>query len=479
MSRQAIHEETSVTLSSGDSRTELRIAQNTAAMGLTPQLDENATPSSPHSDGEIEKGTNVGDTTYNRKVHLLNESLQEIGMGRYQWYLSFVTGFGLISDRVWIMAPGLILPSVVDEFHFKGPMLILAVQTGLLVGGPFWGPTADTWGRKIPFNVTLLLSATFSIASGFSPNYIYLSSLLAIVILGSSGNVVPGPDNHNPRIPSRVTPVYSDGNNGGLPDRSTRGDFVEDLKALEYGDEKAGTTPGRCRMWNVIKEKIRILIGIKPLFATPPLARSTIMLIAIWSTSLKLYSKGITPMPVIGLMSLATTLYMSFVTYYLSTRGVVFGDGSIYITYRNLVIISIFALPGPSFSAYLIECRLLGRRRTLAISTALTGVFVLATTSARSSTVLLLWNCANSVTSNMMYPALQTMTPELFPTKSRATGIGIVGTAYSISGVLAPVIALYANLTTAVPIYIAGAIYLVAAIIAVLIPYELRGRAAM
>ncbi|KAJ3510191.1 hypothetical protein NLJ89_g4821 [Agrocybe chaxingu] len=209
---------------------------------------------------------------------------------------------------------------------------------------------------------------------------------------------------------------------------------AEDLRVLEYGGMKAGTTP----------------------------ARSTVMLIVIW-----------------GLMGLASILYLSFVPYYLSTRGVIFGDGSVYITYRNLVIIGVVCLPGPSLSAYMIECRLLGRRRTVAISAGLAGIFVLATITARSSTALLLWNCACSIAVHMVYPALQTMTPELFPTKNRATGIAIVTIAYCISGVMAPVIALYANLATPVPIYIAGAIYLVAAVIALLLPYESRGRASM
>ncbi|CAA7262739.1 unnamed protein product [Cyclocybe aegerita] len=238
---------------------------------------------------------------------------------------------------------------------------------------------------------------------------------------------------------------------------------VDDLRAFDYGGEKAATTPAR-RRWKVIKEKTRMFDGthIKPLFETPTLARSTTMLIAIW-----------------GLIGLANTLYSSFVTYYLSTRGAVFGDGSVYVTYRNLVILSVIGLPGPLFSAYLIECRPLGRRRTLAISVALTGIFVLAATTARSSTVLLIWNCACGFTTNMTFSVLQTMTPELSPTRSRVTGIAMAAAVHRISGVMAPVIALYANLATAVPIYIAGAIFLVAAVMAILLPYESRGRASM
>lgn len=43
----------------------------------------------------------------------------------------------------------------------------------------------------------------------------------------------------------------------------------------------------------------------------------------------------------------------------------------------------------------------------------------------------------------------------------------------------APIIALYADLTTSVPIFIAGAIFLLSGFIALLLPFESRGRASM
>ncbi|KAF8955009.1 hypothetical protein BDZ97DRAFT_349549 [Flammula alnicola] len=38
-------------------------------------------------------GDDIGHSPYERKARLLNEALQEIGMGRYQWGLFVVTGF--------------------------------------------------------------------------------------------------------------------------------------------------------------------------------------------------------------------------------------------------------------------------------------------------------------------------------------------------------------------------------------------------
>ncbi|TFY74867.1 hypothetical protein EWM64_g9144 [Hericium alpestre] len=80
---------------------------------------------------------------------------------------------------------------------------------------------------------------------------------------------------------------------------------------------------------------------------------------------------------------------------------------------------------------------------------------------------------------NIMYGVLYAISPELFPAKDRGTGNGLVSTATRIFGVIAPVIALYANLQTAVPVYISGALIIGAGGLALLLPFEPRGRASI
>lgn len=78
-----------------------------------------------------------------------------------------------------------------------------------------------------------------------------------------------------------------------------------------------------------------------------------------------------------------------------------------------------------------------------------------------------------------MYGVLYALSPELFPTKDRGTGNALVAAANRVFGIMAPIVALYANLQTSVPIYISGALFIVAGFIAVLLPYEPRGRASL
>jgi MFS family permease len=111
--------------------------------------------------------------------------------------------------------------------------------------------------------------------------------------------------------------------------------------------------------------------------------------------------------------------------------------------------------------------------------TALTGAFLFATTTARSSNGLLGWNCGYVFFSNIMYGVLYAISPEIFPAKDRGTGNGLVSTATRVFGIVAPVIALYANLETAVPVYIAGALIICAGGLTLLLPYEPRGKASL
>jgi len=78
-----------------------------------------------------------------------------------------------------------------------------------------------------------------------------------------------------------------------------------------------------------------------------------------------------------------------------------------------------------------------------------------------------------------MYGVLYAISPELFPTKDRGTGNAIVAAANRVFGIMAPIIALKTDLSTSVPIYISGALFIVSGLIALLLPFEPRGKASL
>lgn len=172
-------------------------------------------------------------------------------------------------------------------------------------------------------------------------------------------------------------------------------------------------------------------------------------------------------------------MYNAFLPYIQATRGVDFGDGSTYITYRNSLIIAVLGVPGALAGGVLVELPNFGRKGALSVSTVLTGVFLYGSTTATNSSSLLGWNCAYNFTSNVMYAVLYAFTPELFPTKDRGTGNALTATANRIFGIMAPIIAMFANLQTSAPVYTSGALFIAAGLVVLTLPFESRGKASL
>lgn len=156
-----------------------------------------------------------------------------------------------------------------------------------------------------------------------------------------------------------------------------------------------------------------------------------------------------------------------------------FGDGSTYITYRNSLIIAVLGVPGALLGGLLVELPKFGRKGALSLSTVLTGVFLYGSTTALSSNTLLAWNCVWNFASNIMYAVLYGFTPELFPTPQRGTGNALTATSNRIFGIMAPIIAMFANLETAAPVYTSGALFIAAGLLVLVLPFESRGKAAL
>ncbi|KAG2733471.1 hypothetical protein G9P44_002996 [Scheffersomyces stipitis] len=196
---------------------------------------------------------------------------------------------------------------------------------------------------------------------------------------------------------------------------------------------------------------------IRECFATRKLAISSSLVIFTW-----------------GIIGLAFPLYNAFLPYYLETRGDANKPLSVHDTYRNSLIVAVLGVPGALVAGVLVELRI-GRKGTLLVSLILTGVFLFGSTTAKTSNANLGWNCAFSFVSNIMYGVLYAYTPEIFFTKIRGTGVGLAASFNRVLGVFAPIIAIYADLTTSAPIFVSGALFIFAGVLTVFFPYEPRG----
>ncbi|SPN97706.1 related to 4-hydroxybenzoate transporter [Cephalotrichum gorgonifer] len=487
--------------------------------------------------------TRALDPVYEAKATVLNHAIQEIGMGWYQWQLFIVVGFGWASDNLWPIITSLIFTPVANEFSpSRPPLLSLAQNIGLLAGAMFWGFGCDIFGRKLAFNLTLGLTAVWGLVAASAPNFAAIGVFAALWSFGVGGNLpvdsaiflefLPASHQYLLTVLSvdwalaqvianliawpllgnltceQDAETCTRGENmgwryfiitmGGLTlimfairfllftifespkylmgkgrdedavrvihevarrNGKTSNLSIEDLRACEPEGYVAQTDAAAA-----IKRHLEKLdLGhVKALFSTRGLALSTGLIMAIWA-----------------LIGLAYPLYNAFLPYIQATRGADFGDGSTYLTYRNSLIISVLGVPGALLGGWMIELPALGRKGTLAISTVLTGVFLYGSTTALTSESLLGWNCGFSFCSNVMYAVLYGFTPELFPTPQRGTGNALAATANRIFGIMAPIIAMFANLETAAPVYTSGALFIAAGLLVLAMPFESRGKAAM
>ncbi|KAI1652775.1 MFS general substrate transporter [Daldinia decipiens] len=489
----------------------------------------------------IPKGTI--DPVYEAKARVLNRAIQDIGMGWYQWQLFIVVGFGWASDNLWPIVTSLIFTSITNEFHpSRPPLLSLAQNIGLLFGAVFWGFGCDIFGRRWAFNLTLGITAVWGMIAASAPNFAAIGVFAAFWSFGVGGNLpvdsaiflefLPGSHQYLLTILSidwalaqvianliawpllgnftcqQTDPDCTRAKNmgwryfmitmGGLTlimfvlrffcftiyespkylmgkgldkeavrivhevarrNKKSSSLIVEDLKACEPDGYENRATAN-----DAVKRKLESinLTHIRSLFATGKLAYSTGALMVVWA-----------------FIGLGYPLYNAFLPYIQSTRGVDFGDGSTYITYRNSLIIAVLGVPGALAGGALVELPHFGRKGALSLSTILTGVFLYCSTTATNSSSLLGWNCAYNFTSNIMYAVLYAFTPELFPTKDRGTGNALTATSNRIFGIMAPIVAMFANLETSAPVYTSGALFVAAGLLAGTLPFESRGKASL
>ncbi|KAJ0346843.1 hypothetical protein KNSL1_007120 [Colletotrichum chrysophilum] len=105
----------------------------------------------------------------------MNQALIDIGMGPFQWKVFAMTGFGCAPVR--------------NEFAVKRiAFLTVAKYVGLVICSTAWPMTADYIGRKLAFNVTLLIPAVSGLVGAGAPNFVAIATFCAFIGLGTGGN---------------------------------------------------------------------------------------------------------------------------------------------------------------------------------------------------------------------------------------------------------------------------------------------------
>jgi hypothetical protein len=200
---------------------------------------------------------------------------------------------------------------------------------------------------------------------------------------------------------------------------------------------------------------------IRCLFATPRMALSTTMMLFLWMS-----------------IGMAYPLYNSFIPIYLENRGVKSGTSGLNTVYRNYAIQAVCGIPASILGGYTVNLKRVGRKGTGSMACICTGLFLFLFTRANTPSAVLGFTCAIAFFQNLVYGLLYSYTPELFPAPIRGTGNGLVMLFNRVSGLMAPIIAAYVGIETSLPVWISAALFGVAGIVFLLLPYETRGHSA-
>ena len=57
-------------------------------------------------------------TLYERKCQVVNREIDRMGMGKYQWCIWWLCGFGYLLDLLWAQAFGLVVSPLKQELAF-------------------------------------------------------------------------------------------------------------------------------------------------------------------------------------------------------------------------------------------------------------------------------------------------------------------------------------------------------------------------
>jgi len=390
----------------------------------------------------------------------MDEALDRAGAGSYQRRLMGIFGLVWTADAMQVLAVGFTAASIAATFGLTVPQ---ALQTGtlfffgMLLGAIGFGKLADRIGRRRVLIVTVACDALFGTLSVFAPNF---EILLALRFL--TGAAVGGTLPVDYAMMAEFLPAKNRGRWLVLLEGFwALGTLIVALAAW------AASLAGVADAWRYIFAitaipalagiGLRFLVPESPLYLLrsgrgdeakaivdrmlavnghPQLAPGTslaspqpVKATGIFSGELRQRS-----VMILAIWFLVSVSYYGVFTWMPAKLA---GDGFGFVRgYGFLVLLALAQIPGYALAAYGVEKW--GRKPTLVGFCLLSALgcllFVLASSAIMFGAALLLMSFALLGT----WGALYAYTPELYPTTSRATGMGAAGAMARLGGLIAP-----------------------------------------
>jgi putative MFS transporter len=387
----------------------------------------------------------------------IQQRLDSLPLGGFHYRLVVLSGLGWLFDSMDSLLMALALPALPAEWGLGRPQratLLVGSMLGMLVGAALAGTLADRVGRQRLFRWTLLL---FSVATGLCSLARGFRSLLVLrflVGLGLGGELPVAsslvsefsPAAHRGRLVVLLESFWSLGAlvaaavalliptlgwrfvfllgatpalyvlilRRAMPESPrfllSQGKYDQALAVLRDVEARLGAPPAPV---SAAPEPPEPRVGVPELLARG-LRRRTLVLWGLWFGMVYSYYGIFTWLP-----SLIAEAGHTLVR-----------------TYQYTLLITLAQVPGYFAAAALVDR--LGRRRTLLLFLFPCALASLGYAASRSATGILVCGSLISFFNLGAWGVVYTYTPELYPTRVRATGAGWASAFGRLGGILAP-----------------------------------------
>ncbi|XP_064618538.1 synaptic vesicle 2-related protein-like isoform X1 [Lineus longissimus] len=460
---------------------------------------------------------------FSEEVFTVDQAVDRIGFGIFQVKLSFLTGLSWMADAMEMMILSILSPALHCAWRLEGwkqALTTTVVFCGMMLSSSIWGSICDKFGRRTALLLCSLFTFYYGILSALSPIFIWLLILRGLVGFGIGG------------APQSVT-LYAE----FLPS-SVRAKCVvlielfwaigacfETILALvvmptlgwrwllglsslpllifaifcvwlpesaRYDMTRGNTEKAYATLQRIAKEnnkpmptgrlvhsttnikQTQVKRGqIKDLF-TPEFRRTTFLLWFIWLACAFSYY---------GIVLMTTELFEVGDSCHGGTGAGETGEPicpaecKMLTTkdYTDLLWTSIAEFPGLFITAAVIER--LGRKKTMAMEFVVFSFFTLLVNMCTSRALLTFFLFVARAFISGAFQAAYVYTPEVYPTSTRAIGLGSCSGMARIGAIVTPFVAqvmLRRSVYLSISIY--GTLTLLAAVAALFLPIETKGR---
>lgn len=476
------------------------------------------------------------DVILTNKMKLINDALDQIGFTPYHLKLFFLSGMGYATDTQLTYIESNVRRYVNIQFGYEFPVSAITYGVGMCLGAIVWGFSADLIGRKLAFNLSLLLSGIFTIMCGMMGTFASYNLFIILISFAAGGNLVLDTcvfleflahkdqwlltffalfwgvgQTISVLVSYAFLPNYSctgttqetcpsHENKGWRYVFYVNGSIVLFLAILRLTVIRLAETPKFLVANNRDAEAVATLQNIAQKYNRPcdltlekledcgqivsnldyrekvniaGISKLVFSHVKVLFSNRKAVRSSVLLFISWFLLGIGYPLYSSFLPEYLRTRGANISADTTQGVYRDNLISNVCSIGGPMIAGLLLYFfPILGRRGVLCIGGLSTMAFLFGFTQVRSRAQSVAMTSCTYVTLYIYYGVIYAYTPEVMPSVARSTGNALCLLCTRIATIIVPIIAYFSDTSSSVPIWVCGACIGIIGLIALFFPFE-------